>query len=242
MSTTRRAEELTLSGPPRRTTAVVRLDARATARLPVTLKLAGQPAVFSAWVKPFGEGTSEIRLQLPRETPPGSYTGEAAIGGKPCPIMIEVEPVRRLRLHPKQTLLSVEAGSQAEFRVTLVNRGNVPVDIPKAGVFDLDDDERQDRALGRTLRATLHEGERRVDRFFEEIRESHGGEARVAVRTGPGRLDPGESCELTCLLDVPVTVQAGRSYLGAWPIANASHVIVVEVTKGSPPYHRRTRG
>jgi len=242
MSTVPRADELTLSGPPRNATAVVRIDARANTRLPVTLTLAGQPAVFSAWVKPFGEGTSEIRLQLPRETPPGSYAGEVPIGGQPRPIVIEVEPVMRLRLHPKQTVISVEAGSRAEFRVTLVNRGNVPVDIPKADAFDLDDSDGQDRALGRTLRATLQEGERRVDRFFEEIRECHGGEARVAVRAGAGRLDPGASCTLTCLLDVPVTVQAGRSYLGAWPIANTSHVIVVEVTKGPPPHDRRTRG
>ena len=241
MPPARGAKKFTLAGPPRNTTAVARLgvDAPAKAILPVTLKLAGQPAVFSALIKPFGEGTVEIRLRLPRQTPPGTYTGEAPIGGKQRPIVVEVESVTRLRMHPEQTLLSAEAGSKAEFRVTLVNRGNVPIDIPKAGAFDLDDDEGQDRALGRTLRAALREGERRVDRLFEEVRESHGGEARVTVRTGAGRLDPGDSCGLTCVLDVPATVQAGRSYLGVWEIANANHVIVVGVAKGSPPNNGR---
>ncbi len=241
MSTIRGAEGITLAGPPRKVTAVVRLVAPPGAVMSVELLIAGKPVIYRASVRRFGEGTSEIRLRLPRDTPPGIYVGEAVLGDEELPITVEVEAAGKLRVRPKQTLLSAEAGSRAEFVVVVLNSGNVSVDIPKAGVFDLDDTEDQDRAWGRTLRAKLPEGEHRIDRFFEEIRGSHGGEARVAVRTGGGRLDPGESSELSCLLDVPVTVQVGRSYLGAWQIANASQLIVVEVRKGAPK-QRRTRG
>jgi hypothetical protein len=230
-----RAEAITFAGPPHNTAAVVSLGPLEDTVVPVTLKIAGEPAVFRSYIRPFGPDKSEIRLRLPRETPPGTYHGVATLGGKPRPIVVEVEPVVRIRVQPKQTSLSVDAGSKKDFGITIVNGGNVPFDVPKVAAFDLDDAEGQDRALGRALRATLPQGERRVDRFFEEIRAAHGGEARVAVRSGVGRLEPGASAELSCLLEVPATVQAGRSYLGAWPLGNASHVIVVLVTKGATP-------
>jgi len=242
MTAARGGDEITLSGPPRNASAVVRLDSPGREAVPIRITLAGQPAIYRAHVRPLGSGTSEVRLRLPDETPPGTYSGQGPLGGRQRGIVVEVEPVLRLRVQPKRTSLSLEVGARSEFGLTIVNGGNVPFDVPKGAGFDLDDAEGQDRALGRALRATLAEGERRVDRFFEEIRADHGGEARVAVREGAGRLEPGEARELTCLLEVPATVQAGRSYLGAWTLGNASHVIVVEVTKGASPNSGRKIG
>lgn len=242
MSAVRAGEAITLSGPPRSMSAVVRLDPPGEGVVPVTMKLAGGAGIFRAHVRPFGHGTSEIRLRLPRETPPGTYNGEGPFGGEQRGIVVEVEPDVRVRVHPKRTALSVEAGSRAPFEITIVNTGNVPIELPTNAVFDLDDAEGQDRALGRALRATLPDGERRVDRFFEEIRATHGGEARVTIQSGAGPLAPGETRELSCVLDVPATVQAGQSYLGAWPLGNGGHVLLVEVTKGAPPTTGRKTG
>ena len=127
-----------------------------------------------------------------------------------------------------------------EFHVTAVNDGNVPFDVPAADVFDLDDTVRQERALGRTLRAPLAQGEQRVDRFFAELRDAHGGEAHVVVRRGAGRLAPGESRELTCILDVPAMAKEGHSYVGPWLLGNTAHVIVAEITTNAPTDTGRT--
>jgi len=113
--------------------------------------------------------------------------------------------------------------------------------VKRAIELDLEDGEGQDRALGRALRAELGEGETRVDRFFEELREGYGGVARLAVTHGDAVLEPGRSCELVALLDLPVTVQARHSYSGTWQIGDVAHLIDVEVTKGAQEPARRGR-
>jgi hypothetical protein len=225
---------ITLAGRPRKVSAVVRLDPSCDRVVPVAIKLADTPSIFRASVRHFGAGTSEVRLRLPGETPPGRYGGEGQFAGERRALLVEVEPAVRIRVSPKQTVLTVDGGSTAEFALTVVNAGNVPLDVPKAAVFDLDDADAQDRALGRAMRAKLPEGERLVDRFFDEIRESHGGEAHLAVLEGSGRLEPGDTRTLRCQLVIPASAQAGRSYLGAWQLGNVSHLVGVVVKKSAP--------
>jgi hypothetical protein len=81
-----------------------------------------------------------------------------------------------------------------------------------------------------------------VDRFFEELRADHAGQARVVVTAGGGSIQPGTSRDLTCRLEIPITAQAGRSYMGAWQLGNAAHLITVDVTTGKPPSIARRPG
>ncbi len=107
---------------------------------------------------------------------------------------------------------------------------------------ELDDDRDQVFAFGRALRAKLGEGEQRVDRFFEELVESHGGQGRVTVIEGAGRLEPGQSRALRCGLDVPELAKPGRTYTGGWEPAWAGHLLVLEVVNGSPDEPRLRAG
>lgn len=234
MSATRARGEITLSGPPRNMSVVVPLDAAMDGMVPISITVAGHPAIYRALVRPFGSDRSEIRLRLPGDTPPGTYAGESSIGGKPRGIVVEVEPVMRIRVQPKQTVVAAAASAKVEFGVTVLNGGNLPFDVPKSDAFDFDDEAGQDRALGRALRAKLTATERRVDRFFDELKEDHGGEAQVVVKGGAGRLVPGESRELACVLEVPATVQQGRRYVGTWQLGNGAHVIVAEIRTSGP--------
>jgi hypothetical protein len=241
MASATKVEAITLRGPPHRLSAVVRLQTSSREILPITLKLPGGSAVFRARMAPFGRDTAEIRLRLPRETPPGTYGGLAVIGKENREVVVEVEPVVRTRVHPRQTTLATDPGSRAEFSVTVLNAGNVLLEIPRTAQFDLEDDDGQDRSLGRALRADLKKDETRMDRFFDEVREAHGGEARLTVVQGAGYVDPGQSCQLSAQLDVPVMVKAGRTYTGGWEIGDASHPIVIEATKGNGEPARRGR-
>ena len=234
-------EEITLTGPPRNMAAVVSLDVSRSTVVPVSITVGDQSTVYRAVARSLGDQRSELRLKLPSDTPPGAYAGEATIDGKPRRLRVEVDAVMRIRVEPKQTKLAATATSSVEFEVTVMNGGNVPFDVPATDVFDLDDPVAQDRALGKTLRAPLSQGEHRIDRFFDELREGHGGEARVAVRSGSGRLEPGESRELTCLLDVPATARVGRSYTGPWRFGNTAHVIVADILTNQRPDNRRTK-
>jgi len=239
MNAVRLGNEIVLSGPPRKVTAIVAIDVARTTVVPIAIRIGEQPSIFRGVLRAIVSGSSEIRLRLPDDMTAGSYAGEATIHGKPQAVIVEVEAAPRLRLQPRQTTVTVKAASSVEFVLTLMNSGNVAFDIPKAATIDLDDADGQDRALGRTLRAALGTDERRVDRFFEELRASHGGEARVVVKRGAGRLLPGDVRELACALEIPDGVRPGRSYVGAWQIGPSAHVIVTDIMASARPIRPR---
>lgn len=239
MNAIRLGEEITLTGPPRNLTAIIPMDVVRGTVVPISVTSAGQTTIYRAVVKPIGIGTAELRLRLPDHFAAGTYTGEATLYGKPQPVFIEVEAVSRIRMDPRQTVVTAEPSSTVQFTVMVTNGGNVSVEIPKADTLDLDDVAGQDRALGRTLRAPLEGDERRVDRLFEELRQTHGGEGRVTVRSGAGRLPPGESRVLGCALDIPETALPGRSYIGAWELGSAAHLIVADIMVSERPTKAR---
>lgn len=234
MSAVTGGERILLSGPPGNARAVVPIDAPETEAVTVRLDVGGDAQLHRAILRPVGPGSTRLTLQLPRQTPPGEYRGEMKRGDVAHALVVQVEPRPRTRISPKQSLLAVEPGSRVEFDVVVSNEGNVDVQVPKSEAFDLHDPVGQDRALGLTLRADLAEDERRVDRWFEELRRMHGGEARVTVMEGGGTLQPGDSRRIRCRLEVPMTMEPGRAYSGSWPIGSTSHIVAVEIAKPSP--------
>lgn len=217
------------TGRPGNLAAVVPADLITERIVPISVSVAGKPTIYRATARAFGSNQSEIRLRLPDDTPPGTYQGEGTLGGKPRGVLVEVDSVVKVRVTPSETVVAAAPAARIDFTITVQNAGNVPLDIPKLDTFDLDDEEGQDRALGRSLRGSESDGKRGVDRYFDELRNSHGGEARVLLKDGAGRLGPGESRSLTCVLEVPDIAQEGHTYVGAWPIGDSQHVIVCDI-------------
>jgi len=230
---------ITLAGPPRNTSGIVQLDAGGAKVATVALKLASELAVHKVFLRPFGPGVTELRLRLPRETPPGNYGGEFALGEQRSGIRVEVEAVLHLRVHPPFTRLSLLPGGITEFAISLENRGNVPFEVPVSSALDLDDQESQSLALGRALRARLEPGEKRIDRFFEEIREQHGGQAKLIVVAGAGPLAPASTREVHVRVEAPETMHPGHSYSGGWQLGDAAHVLEVQVTAAKPVIRKK---
>ncbi len=232
-------EQINLSGPPQNLHAVIQNFPMAKSVIALTLTIGNETGIHRALVRPLGRGNSELRLKLPPQTAPGSYRGDVDLDGagagesdgKLRTIVVDVEPVTRVKVHPEQTTFDMVASSKSGFNVRVTNLGNVPVDIPESSTLDLDDEQSQDGALGRTLRAKLSQGEQRVERLFEELKASHGGEARVLVHTGAGSLPPGDSRALQCTLVAPDMIQSGRTYGGDWALGDTSHIIVVKGAK-----------
>ncbi len=200
--------------------------------VPVALTIDGNARIHRAVWRARSSSTSELFLRLPAQTSAGEYIGEATVNGKQQAVAVSIAAQPGLMVFPDHTLITAVAGARETFTLTVANRGNVSVMVPADGAIELDDDDAQDRALGRSLRAELSANERRVDRYFEELRLGHGGEARIAVTRGSGELLPGDSREVVCVLDVPKALQAGRQYGGAWDLGLVSHTVLVNA-KGS---------
>lgn len=227
--------EILLLGPPRNLSGRIALSVPKSAVTPVSITVGEGTTVYRATIRPAGPNASELRLRLPESIPPGTYTGEASLGGKPQRIRVSIEPLLRLTIEPRQSRLVVNGERAAEFSCVVTNDGNVAFDIPQSDTLDLDDGVAQDRALGRTLRAKLSEGEHPIDHLFDELRAAHGGEATVTVRAGAGTLYPGEARQLACVLHVPGMASPGRVYQGAWQLGTTSHFIVAEIHPNERP-------
>jgi len=227
------ADEIRLFGPPNRVSGTLPSELSKSTVVPISLRVADEISVYRARARAVGGGVCEIRVRLPRATPPGTYRGESMLGDEKRKVTVEIEAKERIRIRPRETVLSGPPGGSVEFRVTVSNDGNVPLAVPKVETIDIDDVRGPERAYGRALRASLKEDERRVDRFFEEVREDHGGEAHVAITEGSGSLMPGQMRELSCRLDIPTTVQEKRTYAGGMDLGSAGHGIVLDVTNGA---------
>lgn len=215
------------AGTPRNLRAQLPVGVERASTVPVALTIDGNVRIHSAVWRARSSSTSELVLRLPAATGAGEYKGEATIDGRQQAVVVGIGAQPGLTSFPDRTVLSTTAGARETFTLTVVNTGNVSVMLPADATIDLDDDDAQDHALGRSLRAELLANERRVDRFFEELRMAHGGAAHIAVTRGSGELLPGESRNLLCVLDVPKTLGPGRQYGGAWELGVMSHEIVL---------------
>jgi hypothetical protein len=227
-------QAIRLRGPPGGVAAILPLPPSAGAIVQVNLSLPSvnwPSAEARATINRLGVGeVARLRLQLPRGTPPGTYSGTATVAGQARPIVVEVESQVRLQMHPKRARLAVQPGGDTGFEVTVANVGNVTVELPRVAAFGVYEVGGLDRAIGQAFRAELGPEERRADRLVDELRAGHGGLVRVAVERGSGPLAPGEVRELGVRLELPKgDLVPGRSYSGVWSIANVNYWVGLDV-------------
>jgi hypothetical protein len=217
---------LRIRGTPHRLTAIVpELRAAGGAAVEVSL-----PAVAS--VQAMVLGTGELRLGLPRDTPPGVYEGMLRISDREQRVSVEVEPRARLRLFPKGLRISGRPRERVAAELTLVNEGNTTADIHTAYAFWLLHEDGADRVLGRLLemKGKAGTGDQRLERLFDAVDEQYGGNVRVKVEDGAGELAPGASRELHVQFVLPTQLQAGQTYIGMWHLYNLHWALQVTVT------------
>jgi len=180
---------------------------------------AGAPDVASFPAFVFGRG--ELRLNLPRDTPPGVYEGKVRIGDREQQVTVEIEPRTVLRLFPKSLHLAVGPKERVDAELTVVNEGNVPATIPAVDAFWLLHEDGVDRVLGLVFEASRQSESRgkRIDRVLDAVDEQYGGNVRLRIE-GAGAIEPGESRTLQVHFVFPERLQGGQCYIGMWHLCN----------------------
>lgn len=209
----------------------------------VTLRLPGEVTELARMplhAAPVGTAGAYLRFSLPETTPPGSYTGTAALGGAEYPVVAEVEPHVSLRLTPMLLTLEAEAGAEADAHVTILNDGNVAYEIGRAYAFGLFNPEGIEAAFGAGFREDTARGAGRFDRFVETLADHHEF-ARLQVSEGAGPLEPGEVRNLALGIRLPDRLERGRTYQGTWSLHNLGYTVRVTVA-GERPTRRRKAG
>lgn len=238
------APAIVMRGPPMRLAALLpAADAGsdgAPAAIPAVSVLVDGAATERVRVRT-GRGpdvASELRVRLAASTPPGRYKGVATVGDRTVPLVIDVEPVPRLRATPARLeTVAGPAGSET-LEVHVANHGNLAVDIPQRSSFCLFDGGGLDHAFWAALTKDPPEGKGRADVLLDDLAASHGGLVDVRVRDGAGSIAPGE--DRTCRLELRWSdrLRPGRRYAGAWEVAGLRVPIRVETPIDKPSTSR----
>lgn len=231
------AKPLRFRGTPGSLSAAIAEGEIRARRLPIRLaggatRAAAQPLTARALRL---EDDLVLQLSLPARTPPGTYEGTAEVEGEERAIVIEVEPEIELEVVPDQLTLEATPGEHVAVPLTIVNAGNVVVEIRRAYAFGIFAVGGLERALHRAYTAKRPEGERRVDFLFDQLAEEHGGVVRVAVEEGGGELKPGEAREVRANFHVPSDLHRGRTYTGTLPLYDVRYYVRLIVPDGKEP-------
>jgi hypothetical protein len=238
-----RAAPVTFRGPPNHLTTLVALPEEADRRVAAEARLEGAEVERLA-VRPLrseGLALGRVRIRLPKSTPPGSYPGSVTIAGEEVPFVAEVEPRENVEVVPSHLALEVEPGAEATADVALVNRGNVPFELPAASRFCIFDGGGIDHAFWAALASDPPEGKERIDVLLDDLAESHGGVVEARARAPKRTIAPGEAGEAQVTLRFSDRLQPGRTYAGAWDVGGLHLSIEVTVPERKRTARKATR-
>lgn len=200
----------------------------------VVLKLGKVEQIAPVRATEIGAGASHLLVSLAKTTPPGTYEGRVKVGKAEHPVVAEVEPMPSLQFSPATIRLEAASGQEQQAHVSVLNDGNVALELAGAYAFGLFTDEGVEQAFATAFREDTVKGQGRFDRFVEGVAEQHGGFVRVRVAEGSGVLEPGEVRSLGLVFRFPDGLESGRSYGGALTIHGLSLGVRATVAPASP--------
>jgi hypothetical protein len=209
---------------PRRYQDVLATEMSARLQMPGAREL----TAFRVVPRAAGDAVTRLHLRLSMSTPVGTYQGTLRIGAEEHPIEVRVDGHSDLGFSPSHLTLMATPGDEETVELTVVNRGNLPVDLPDEVSLELMDGH----AIPQALRA-LHERPREkgaqgrdpVARAADRIAQ-HVETLPVEIAAGSGPLPAGEMRELRLNVRYPKDLTPGRSYIAVWPLANQQFYIV----------------
>lgn len=170
-----------------------------------------------------------LRLRLPANTRPGTYTVALAFAdGQKQEATVSVEPQSRLRVTPSALRLAAAPGATAHAQLLLENRGNVPITVTPALVAGLFDDDGIEATMAAVYQLDTDDIGKIVSHAFGKLRQAHGGLLKLRVMEGAGDLAVGESRLVRLETRLGDKLTSGHGYHGLLEIGG--HGIAVEVT------------
>ena len=155
-----------------------------------------------------------LRLRLQSHTPPGDYVTKLYLGDKPVDVLVRVLPAIQVTINPSELSFVGQPGGTATALMTLVNSGNMPVELPKTAPVGVFDDEGVETAFAATYGKPVETFDAFVQIFHGKLREAHGGVMKLTVTRGAGMHPPGSSAVVEMTLDLPKELKAGHRYHG----------------------------
>lgn len=189
------------------------------------IRFRGSPGDLAAVVADAGI----VRIRLPSTTPPGRHETEVNVGDRTYAAVLEIEENLELEIFPDLLRLSGAAGDVITRELTIVNHGNVPIEVPRSGGFGLFEHQGLERAIGEAFMAKTGDGAVTLNAIVMGASDAHGGLMRMRIE-GAGTLAPGESRELRVFFHLPDGIRSMRVYTGLWELYSINYYVEVRGT------------
>ena len=157
-----------------------------------------------------------LRLRLLPHTPPGSYAAKLYVGDRSVDAMVQVLPAVQVTINPSELSFVGIPGGAVTALMTLVNAGNVAVELPNTAPVGIFDDEGVETAFAATYGKPIETFDSFVQIFHGKLREAHGGVMKLTVTRGAGMHLPGSSAVVEMSLDLPKDLKPGHRYHGVF--------------------------
>ncbi len=221
--------EFEFIGPPQRLIAVGALPDIAPADVGVEGAVADflRPGRAALRLR-MGRASRQMKLKLKPDTPPGNYTVVLRSRDERWQATARVQPFVRVHVTPSELSFRALPGETATCLTTLVNEGNVAIEVPKAALVGIFDDDGIETAFAATYREKTETVDRFLSTFTNKLREAHGGLMKLKIVRGDGSHAAGSAVAVEVEAELPGGLAKGHRYHGVWTTDFAS--IAVSVT------------
>ena len=178
---------------------------------------------------------TKVKFKLDRTIPAGRYSAELRLGNKKQSLDLQIEP--QVRLHVQPSILSLQGapGATVAGEFLLINRGNVPFEMPALGTPGIFLENGVENAFAAAYRSEAEDGLELIKKFAEELKRSHGGLLKLKVTRGAGVLSPGASNVICVSTKLPEKLAPKRTYSGFWFLGNLNYTVQVSVDENRGP-------
>jgi hypothetical protein len=218
-------------GPPRGLIALGEIDNLAQADWRLEGNIAQYLAQRGSALRQRRRAGGGLRLRLQAHTPPGDYPAKLYVGEKPVDVMVRVLPAMQVTINPSELSFVGPPGGRATALMTLVNAGNVPVELPATAPVGAFDDDGIETAFAATYGKPVETFDNFVQIFHGKLREAHGGVMKLTITRGAGLHPPGTSAVVEMTLDLPKDLRAGHRYHGVFSTDFASLALSIITVK-----------
>lgn len=182
------------------------------------LQARGERLSFRGQLGPREERRFDISTSVDETQPPGEINDTAIIGGETVAVRALIQPVVAVSANPNDIyFVGVSAGQEHRATLRIVNRGNVPVQVPDLKHSTALDMDAICRNLSKALRFKGDEGSTATfDAFVKGMKKDLAGAVGVAIEQQGAIVMPGKDLMITVVLTLPEDVDASLIYTGSF--------------------------
>lgn len=168
---------------------------------------------------------AQIKIKLPKMTPPGSYNATLCADGKRLPVKLEIQAQSKLKHYPSTLFFSAAPGGKIEQAISFENQGNTEITIPKEAIANIYNNTAIPEAVANTLQFKADAPNLLLNHLLEKLQAGYGGVMKFHFVAENSTLKPNDKRQFQLSTRLPKDVISGNRYFGLLHV-NEFHLLM----------------